>query len=51
MTTEADLKKAFFLSLRELLKIKSAEERETYNEIVRRIFSNIKSAKNFPNMG
>jgi hypothetical protein len=35
------LKTAFLVSLKELLKLKNEEDREKYNEIVRRIFSNI----------
>jgi len=41
-TTDGDLKKAFMVSLRELLKApKDEEEREKLNEIIRRLFSNI----------
>ena len=49
-TTEYDLKKSFLVSLKELFKLRSEEDREKYNEIVRRIFANIKSPSNFPNL-
>jgi hypothetical protein len=43
-TTDGELKKAFLVSLKELLKApKTEEEREKFNEITRRLFSNITS--------
>jgi len=51
-TTDSDLKKAFLVSLRQLLKHpKTEEEREKINEIVRRLFSNLTSHQKFPDMG
>lgn len=51
-TTDSDLKKAFLVSLRELLKVpKDLELKEQVNEIVRRLFSNLTSATKFPDMG
>ena len=50
-STDTDTKKAFLISLKELLRIKSEEERSKYDEIVRRIFSNLTSGDNFPEMG
>jgi hypothetical protein len=51
-TTDSDLKKAFLVSLRELLKApKDLEEKEKVNEIVRRLFSNLTSSLRFPEMG
>ena len=48
------MKKAFLLSLKELLKVKKPEERDKngpYYEIIRRIFGNTKSIHNYPNLG
>jgi len=51
-TTDGDLKRAFLVGLRELLKApKSDEERDKVNEIVRRLFSNLTSHQKFPDMG
>ena len=51
-TTDDDLKRAFLVSLRSLLKMpKAEEEAEKCNEIVRRLFSNLTTAINFPEMG
>lgn len=51
-TTDSDLKKAFLVGLRELLKApKNDDEREKVNEIVRRLFSNLTSPQKFPDMG
>ena len=50
--TDGDLKRAFMVSLRELLKApKDEEERERLNEIIRRLFSNITTHQRFPEMG
>lgn len=38
-------------SLKELLKIRPNEDKDKYNEIVRRIFSNLLTPNNFPEMG
>jgi hypothetical protein len=38
------------ISLKELLKLKSEEDKEKYYEITRRIFANIKTPQNFPNL-
>ncbi len=51
-STDSDLKRAFLVGLKELLKNpKTEEEREKINEIVRRLFSNITSPQKFPDMG
>ena len=42
-STTTDTKKAFFISLKELLKLKNLEDEEKYNEIIRRIWSNLAS--------
>lgn len=51
-TTESDLKKAFIVSLKELLKPpKDAADKEKVNELVRRLFSNIMSPTKMPDLG
>lgn len=51
-STDSDLKRAFLVSLRELLKApKTDSDREQFNEIVRRLFSNLTSHMKFPDMG
>jgi hypothetical protein len=51
-TTDSDVKRAFLVSLKEMLKApKSDEEREKLNEILRRLFSNLTSHQKFPDMG
>lgn len=50
-TTDDHLKKTFLVALRNCFKVKSEEEREKYSEAVRRIFGNICTPENFPNLG
>jgi hypothetical protein len=42
-TNNSELKKAFLLGMKELLKVKNEEERDYYNEIIHRFFSNIRT--------
>lgn len=50
-STDSDLKKAFMNSLKELLKIKAEDDKDRYNEIIRRLFSNITTPYKMPDMG
>jgi hypothetical protein len=50
-STDQGLKKAFLVSLKELLKIKPEDDREAYQEIIRRLFGNINTPNNFPDLG
>lgn len=53
-TTDSDLKSSFLVSLKELLKPPkpySEEEINKYNEIIRRLFSNLSTPMNFPDLG
>ena len=51
-STDEQLKKAFVVSLKELVKApKDPQEKEKVNEIVRRLFSNLTSPTKFPDYG
>ena len=50
-STDSDLKKACIVALKELLKVKDEETKDKYNEVIRRIFSNISKPNNFPELG
>ena len=53
-TSDSELRKAFLVSLRSLLRLvgdNKAEQKDKCNEFIRRIFGNISNPANFPELG